>query len=170
MVIRSTDPHPAAIFASGLGTYPIEGVLIGFAVVVSILLLLVRAKRAHNQKLRKAAGAGFYDSDVAHYGHSALATPPLGAPSIRSLAPTFVSSSRGDETKPKTAPVAPLHVPSAFADVDRSVVDPLPEFDRPKGPQHRPQPTPPPPPPPPPSTSSLPLLEQPPPAPDPRSD
>jgi hypothetical protein len=169
MMIRSTDPHQAAIFASGLGTYPIEGVLIGFAVVVSILLLLVRAKRAHNQRLRKAASTGFYDSDVAHYGHSASATAPLSVPGIRSLAPTFVSSSRGNETKPKTAPVAPLHVPSAFVDVDRSVVDPLPEFDRPKGPQHRPQP--PPPPPPPPSTSSLPLLEQPPPpAPDPRSD
>ncbi len=179
MTIQSASPYQAAIFASGYGHYSIEWVLIGFAVVVSIQLWLVRVKRAHDQKLRKAASTGFYDFDVAHYAHSSsesLATGAPVAPGGRSLSPTFTSSARGEATKPRTAPVAPLPVPSTFADVDRSFASLLPEFDRLPGPEQR-LPIPstqniePPPPPPTSPNASLPLLEQPPPpTPDPRSD
>lgn len=186
MMMGSASPHPAAIFASGLSKYPFESVLIGFAVVMFILLLLVRARRAHNLKLRRAASTGFYDFDVAHYGYSTSGSSPPGTPSAPSdlpLAPTFASSARGDETKPRAAPVAPLPVPTSFAEGDRPLIGPLPEFDRhtgaPQSPkQNRPvattsggsRPEPPPPSSSPASSSSLPLLEQPPPPTDPRSD
>jgi hypothetical protein len=157
--MRSASPHQGMILASGFSAYPIEYALVGFAAFVLILLLLVRVRRAHNQKLRRAASTGFYDFDVAHYGHSTSVSSPtdtLTAPIDRPLAPTFVSSPRGDETKARAAPVAPLPVPASFAQVDHRFVGPLPEFD-----QHHPPPRPRPPAPSP--TSPLPLLEQPPP-------
>ena len=48
--MRPASPHQAAIIASGLGTYPIESVLIGFALLVFILLLVVRVRRGPRPK------------------------------------------------------------------------------------------------------------------------
>jgi hypothetical protein len=108
--------------------------IIGFAVFMLLMLLVVRAKRHHDQKLRRAASSGFYDFDVAHYGTatagSSLMEKAVEA-SSRPLAPSFTASSRGSgakETRPATA--TPIPVPSSFGVVDRSPVGPLPTFDQ----------------------------------------
>ena len=78
----------------------------------------------------KAASTGFYDFDAAHYGYSPSGSSPLVAPVIpsdRPLAPTFVASPRGNEPKPRAAPVAPQPVTSPFAEGDLPMVGPLPK-------------------------------------------
>ncbi len=76
----------------------IELDIIGFAAFMLIMLLVVRAKRSHDRKLRQAASSGFYDFDVARYGTasagSSLMEKAVEA-SSRPLAPSFVSSNRG---------------------------------------------------------------------------
>jgi hypothetical protein len=171
----------------------IEYGLLGFAVLMLLLVFIVRAKRSHDQKVRRAASAGFYDFDVARYGASGAGSSLMEnavASSARPLAPSFSSSNRGNGgstagngTKP------PMPVPSSFGPVDRSHPGPVPGFDaaaasnlRPPDVKRMPPPPPvapaaglgspelpipssPPLPPPPPAAdpSTLPTLEQPPP-------
>ena len=76
---------------------PFELGVICFGGFILVMLVVVRAKRAHDQKLRRAAGAGFYDFDVAHYG-TASAGSSLMEKSVeagsRPLAPSFTSAGR----------------------------------------------------------------------------
>jgi hypothetical protein len=161
---------------------PIELGIMAFIAVMVILLLAVRAKRSHDQKVRRAASSGFYDFDLAHYG-TASAGSSLMEKAVESgsrpLAPSFSSATR--EGKGNAAGrAAPATLPSSFATADRPPIGPLPAFDQETAARHRPPgevrpglpiPSTPsiPAPTPPPAVeragtgSSLPLLEQPPP-------
>ncbi len=161
----------------------IELIVICFGAFVLVMLLVVRAKRSHDQKRRRASASGFYDFDAAHYGTEGGSLMEKAVEdSRRPLAPSFAASNRGaggagkraDPGRPPTpAPVSnPMPVPSSFGVIDRSPAGPLPTLERNTGPRQGPVPStpkiPPPPPPPPtagPSDSPLPLLVQPPPPP-----
>lgn len=146
MGMESTDRHLWTMFASGLGSHSIEWDVVAIAVILFVLLVIIRAKRSRNQKLRRAAGSGFYDFDVARYGHGAPGSSLMETPmteSGRPLAPSFVSSSRDGEAKanPKArgaGGMAPLPVPSSFAAADRSLAGPVPAFDQATAVEHRP--------------------------------
>jgi hypothetical protein len=162
------------LFAGASGGFSYEWGIIGFAVLMALLLLIVRAKRSHDQKLRRAAASGFYDFDVAHYGHGSAGSSLLEttvAAGARPLAPTFVAPKAGGEDNGGAvgpAPVRPMPIPSSFAAADRSLSGPVPAFDREVAAQRRPPPEssaprppaaaaplgPPPPPPPPPGTEA----------------
>ncbi|MGA3147190.1 MAG: hypothetical protein ABSF33_06910 [Acidimicrobiales bacterium] len=153
----------------------IELGVICFGGFVLVLLVVVRAKRSHDRKIRRAASAGFYDFDAAHYG-------PAGGSSMekameenrRPLAPSFSAAARGaGDTGGRTTsvgPKAPMPVPSSFGVIDRSPIGAPPAFDGKAAARERPLPRTPPIPPPPGSESDpndppLPLLVQPPPPP-----
>jgi hypothetical protein len=125
----SADPHLAVVLTPGITTSSIESGIVGFAVLMVILLVVVRAKRSHNQKLRRAGSSGFYDFDVARYGPSAAGASLMEkqiAQSERPLAPSFVSPTRGGDRKGKSAAATP----SSFAAADRAFVRPVPAFDQ----------------------------------------
>ena len=174
--------HETAAVSQGIS---IEAGLLGFVVFMVVLLLVIRMKRSHDQKIRRAASSGFYDFDVARFGTAGSTLMENAvASSARPLAPSFVAPGRAagrKEAPPATA--SPMAVPSSFGVVDRSPAAPVPAFDqvesvsrrppssRPaadtgQGGQHLPLPaTPYLAPLPPPSMSSLPPLAQPPPPP-----
>jgi hypothetical protein len=95
-------PSGSTVFAAGLGRFSLEEDLLAFAGLMLLLLCLVRVKRGHDQKRRRAASTGFYDFDVARYGHSSagssLMETPLN-PEANALAPTFVSPNRAAGSK-----------------------------------------------------------------------
>ena len=75
---------------------PIELGVICFGAFVLVMLVAVRAKRSHDQKIRRAASPGFYDFDVAHYGNAGSSLMEKSVEdSRRPLAPSFVASGRG---------------------------------------------------------------------------
>jgi hypothetical protein len=184
--------HETAAVTQGIS---IEVGLLGFAALIVIVLLIVRMKRSHDQKIRRAASAGFYDFDVARFGTASSSLMENAvASSARPLAPSFVAPGRavghkdGPVATPRPAPTArpapaPMPVPSSFGVLDRSPAGPPPAFDQVEAMDRRPPssptgqggphlPIPATPylaPPPPPSMSSLPPLVQPPP-PSPRSE
>jgi hypothetical protein len=186
--------HETAAVTQGIS---IEVGLLGFAAFIVVVLLMVRMKRSHDQKIRRAASAGFYDFDVARFGTASSSLMENAvASSARPLAPSFVAPGRaaGGKDAPVATPrrtatpaptpaPAPMPVPSSFGVLDRSPAGPPAAFDqvaavgrRPpssptgQGGPHLPIPaTPYLAPPPPPSMSSLPPLVQPPP-PSPRSE
>ncbi len=146
----------------------IELGVICFSVFMVIMIIALRAKWAHDKKLRRAASSGFYDFDVARYG-----TPAAGDLIEKSiternqpLAPSFAASNRDavGTSKAGKRGSKPVPVPSSFG--DRSPVGLPPAFDletaqrnrpradEPADPTSEPGPDPAPP---------LPLLEQPPP-------
>ncbi len=72
--------------------YPVAAVL-----CISLVLLTVKAKRARDQRRRKAASTGYHDFDVARYGVSAAGTSLIDATLTNApptLAPTFVAGQR----------------------------------------------------------------------------
>jgi hypothetical protein len=173
--------HAVAVSASGGSGSSIEFWLLGFAGFMLVLVLVVRAKRSHDQKLRRAASSGFYDFDVAHYGADGAGSSLIEkavASGARPLAPSFVSPQRGDGRKVGGAGApATMPEPSSFGAVDRSRTGPVPVFDQIAARDQRPPPpvpvggnsqlpipsAPALPPREPGMTSSLPTLEQPPP-------
>ena len=121
---------------------PIELGVICFGAFVLVMLLVIRAKRSHDQKLRRAASSGFYDFDVAHYG-TAVAGSSLMEKSVeassRPLAPSFTSAGRGTGEKQRPAAPAPASpIPSSFGVIDRSLVTAVPAYDQKTAEQHRP--------------------------------
>ena len=121
---------------------PIELGVICFGGFVIVMLLIIRAKRAHDQKIRRAASSGFYDFDVARYG-TASAGSSLMEKSVeassRPLAPSFTSAGRGPGEKQRPATPAPASpVPSSFGVIDRSLVTAVPAYDQRTAEQHRP--------------------------------
>ncbi len=174
--------HQTAAVGHGIS---IEVGLLGFAAFIVVLLLVIRMKRAHDQKMRRAASSGFYDFDVARFGTAgSTLMENTVASSARPLAPSFVAPGRSggrNEASPTTPPA--MAVPSSFGVVDRSPASPVPAFDQVESVSHRPPsshpaaatgqggphlPIPATPylaPSPPPSMSSLPPLAQPPPPP-----
>jgi len=172
--------HEVALFSSGVTavtvtTTVVEFGLVAVALVLFIALLALRAVRARNQKLRRAASSGYYDPDVARYGYGTPAVPsepPIDLDGIP-LAPTFVAPGQGRATKQRvSAAPASRPSPASFGSMSLAPPRPVPIFDqasvikaRPVSDTTRPvssgPPTPPPPPPP--GGSSLPPLVQPPP-------
>ena len=121
---------------------PIELGVICFGAFALIMLLVIRAKRSHGLKLRRAASSGFYDFDVARYGAasagSSLMEKSVEA-STRPLAPSFTSADRGTDRKRGTvAPAAPAPIPSSFGVIDRSLVTAEPAYDQKTAEGHRP--------------------------------
>ena len=178
--------HETASLSQGIS---IEAGLVGFAVFMLVLLLVIRMKRSHDQKIRRAASSGFYDFDVALFGTaSSTLMENAVASSARPLAPSFVAPGRaGGRKEAPPATSSPMAVPSSFGVVDRSPAGPVPTFDQVESLSRRPPSSRPTPatgqggphlplpatpylaPPPPPSMSSLPPLAQPPP-PEPADD
>ena len=179
--------NEAAVFSSGLMAVTVtvtvvESVLVALALTLFIALLAVRSKRAHDQKLRKAASMGYYDPDAARYGYGSPtvpAEPPIDFEGVP-LAPTFVAPDRGRATRRSASgPPAPRPIPASFGTMSLAPPRPVPAFDQASVVNARPVPhnarpvsdnappaTPPPPPsppPPPPGSSTLPPLVQPPP-------
>jgi hypothetical protein len=174
--------HEVTVISSGvmavaITTPVIESGLVALAVVLLIALLVVRSKRARDQKLRKAASTGYYDPDVARYGYGSPAVPaepPIDFDGIP-LAPTFLAPGRGKATKRSVSEPRPA---PAFGTMILAPPRPVPAFDQASVIGGRPvsdgaspvsDGAPPPPPPPPspapapPPASSLPPLVQPPP-------
>jgi hypothetical protein len=90
------------------------GVLV-FAGVVVVGLLLAKARRAHVQKLRKAASTGYYDFDVARYGGTAPGRSLIESTETegpQSLASSFSAPRRGSRRKDRSsASVPPVPAP-----------------------------------------------------------
>jgi hypothetical protein len=178
--------HQTAAVSQGIS---VEAGLLGFAAFMVVLLLVIRKKRSHDQKIRRAASSGFYDFDVARFGTAGgTLMEKAVASSARPLAPSFVAPGRaGDRTEAPPATPSPMAAQSSFGVVDRSPAAPLPAFDQVESVGRRPPSSRPAPaagqgdphlpipatpylaPPPPPSMSSLPPLAQPPP-PQPAAD
>ena len=111
--------------------------LAAFAVVVLAALLVLRARRDRNLKLRKAASEGYYDPDAARFGGAGIASEPVKPvvdPTIHSLAPTFAAPvqtpSRGDKRAKGAVPAstAPRSVPSFPLDEEGQPLG-VPAFD-----------------------------------------
>ncbi len=111
----------------------IEVALIVAAVALLVALLLVKAKRERDQKVRKAASQGYYDPDAARYGHGSVAPPPGDAPVDAAhlpLAPSFVAPGReAKRREPATVPPAPRPVPSSLRTLTAEPPQPVPAFD-----------------------------------------
>ncbi len=184
--------HGAVVlrWASPAATGKVMTVELGLVVLAAVLvvaLLLIRARREHDLKIRKAASVGYFDPDAAHYGHGSVTPGVAQEPADtadRPLAPSFVAPSRAKATRRGApAPPAPRPVPSAFGSFSSEPPGPVPAFDPVAAMGGRPaagggasagagpaaNPAPPPPPPSaapgdtPPGPASLPPLEQPPP-------
>jgi hypothetical protein len=168
--MHEAAPFSSAVMAVTVTTTVVESGLVALALALLIALLVVRSKRAHDQKLRKAASMGYYDPDVAKYGYGSPAVPaepPIDFDEVP-LAPTFVAPGRGRSTKRNGA--GPRPAPASFATMSLDPPRPVPAFDQASVVSTRPvsHNAPPPPPPPPspspsPSPSRLPPLVQPPP-------
>ena len=126
---------------------PIELGVICFGAFVLVMLVAVRAKRSHSQKIRRAASSGFYDFDVAHYGNAGSSLMEKSVEdSRRPLAPSFVASGRGGgggggKGNGSQGPKEAMPIPSSFGVIDRSPVGPLPAFDSRPGGNQRPIPS-----------------------------
>ena len=128
----------AGIVAAGSGVSVIEICLAAFAVLVLAALLVLRARRDRDLKIRKAASEGYYDPDAARFGGGGIAAEavaPVVDPSVHSLAPTFVAPgpmkpSRGAKKTRGTVPAStsPRPVPSFPLDGEGRPVG-VPAFD-----------------------------------------
>ena len=115
-------------------------------VIIFAALLLVRSKQSRDQKIRKAASEGYYDTDVARYVRGpASVTPAELTPddADRALAPTFVAPVRNKVSK-RGAPVAPPPRPvtAAFGSGEAVPPRPVPAFDQAVAVSNRPASTP----------------------------
>lgn len=123
---------------------PFEIIIAAFIALMVLLIVAIRIKHSHDQRIRRAASSGFYDFDLAHYG-----TPSAGSSlmekavesSSRPLAPTFISSGGVGKGKAKgkgAGHIATAPIPTSFGATDRSSVGPLPAFDQETAVRHRP--------------------------------
>jgi hypothetical protein len=115
----------------------IELAVICFAAFVLVILLALRARRSHNQQLRRGASSGFYDMDVARYG-TTTAGSSLMEKSIlerkRPLAPSFSASTK---TGGQAMPI-PAGPPPSF-DLDAAQKSrPQPDGSAPAAPSNQP--------------------------------
>jgi hypothetical protein len=123
---------------------PFEIAIAAFIALMVLLIVAIRLKHSHDQRIRRAASSGFYDFDLAHYG-----TPSAGSSLMekavesasRPLAPTFISSGgagKGKGNGKGAGHVATAPIPSSFGATDRSSIGPLPAFDQETAVRHRP--------------------------------
>jgi len=120
---------------------PFEIAIAAFIALMVLLIVALRLKHSHDQRIRRAASSGFYDFDLAHYG-----TPSAGSSLMeqavesasRPLAPTFVSGGAGKGKGKGAGHVATGPIPSSFGATDRSSIGPLPAFDQETAVRHRP--------------------------------
>ncbi len=94
--------------AVSLGAH-VAGVEIGlvtFAVAVVVVLYVLKFKRSHDQRLRKAASVGYHDFDVARYGGTApgqsLIESTVADSGPQTLAPSFSAPPKGSRRKDRT--------------------------------------------------------------------
>jgi hypothetical protein len=121
---------PSAVMAVTLTTTALESGLVALALAMLVALLVVRSKRAHDQKLRKAASMGYYDPDVARYGYGSPAVPaepPIDFDEVP-LAPSFVAPGRGRATRRNAAGARPA--PASFGSMRLDPPRPVPAFDQ----------------------------------------
>jgi len=116
------------------GTHLELGALVIVAVIF-IALLLVRAKQSRDQKIRKAASAGYFDTDLARYGRGpGPDTPAVIVPddADRAWAPTFVAPVRKNRAPKRGAAVPPPPRPAtnAFGTGYTVPPRPVPAFDQ----------------------------------------
>ncbi len=131
---------------------PFEIAIAAFIALMVLLIVAVRMKRSHDQRLRRAASSGFYDFDLARYG-TASAGNSLMEKAVESasrpLAPSFISSGGAGKGKGKgkgrgkskgkgAGPIATSPIPSSFGASDRSSIGLLPAFDQETAVRHRP--------------------------------
>ncbi len=125
---------------------PFEIAIAAFVALMVLLIVALRVKHSHDQKIRRAASSGFYDFDLAHYG-----TPSAGnslmekavESASRPLAPSFSSSGGAGKGKGKgkgkgAGHIAKTPIPSSFGATDRSSIGLLPAFDQETAVRHRP--------------------------------
>ncbi len=150
-----------AAFDLGAHAASIEIGLLAFAGVVVLVLYGLKIKRAHDQKLRKAASAGYHDFDVARYGGTAPGESLIEATVTKgpqALAPSFSAPQKGSRRKDRST-ADPLPIPTSFGTSGPDTG--VPAFDTLEAQRMRPEsePAAPPvttiPPPPPPSASFL---------------
>jgi len=119
-----------AVTSSGPGA---EVVAVAAAAVLLVILLLIKVKRGHDQKIRKAASAGYYDPDAARYGQGPVAPPAEGTAVDTAhlpLAPSFVAPGRATGTKRRTAAApSPRPVPSSLGTLTTGPPRAVPAFD-----------------------------------------
>jgi hypothetical protein len=125
---------------------PFEITIAAFIALMVLLIVAVRVKHSHDQRMRRAASSGFYDFDLAHYG-----TPSAGnslmekavESASRPLAPSFISSGGAGKGKAngkgkEAGHMATAPIPSSFGTTDRSSIGLLPAFDQETAVRHRP--------------------------------
>jgi hypothetical protein len=124
---------PLRITAATNTVTVVELGLATLAVVLFVALIVVRAKRDHDQKIRKAASMGYHDPDAARYVHSSVAAAPdetTVASADLPLALNFVAPSRNKASKRKSPrPPSPRRVPSSFGTLPTGPPRPVPAFD-----------------------------------------
>lgn len=133
--------HRPETLASVGSVTSLELIMAAVIVVLALSLWATRSKRARDQRRRKAAATGYYDSDAARFGPGTASTPSGSAPVPvnPSLAPTFAaplrskagrSARRGQPAPMPAMDRPPMPVPS-FATFDPSDTPsrPLPPFD-----------------------------------------
>jgi hypothetical protein len=133
----------AGIVAAGSSVTAIEICLGGFFVVALAALLVLRARRDRDMRIRKAASKGYFDPDAARFGAGGVTTDfarPVEDPTGQPLAPTFAAPGRAqasrrdkaswrDKKAGGTAPAtSPRPVPSFPLD-DQGVPRVVPAFD-----------------------------------------
>jgi hypothetical protein len=125
---------------------PFEIAIAAFIALMVLLIVAIRMKHSHDQRLRRAASSGFYDFDLARYG-TASAGNSLMEKAVESasrpLAPSFISSGGTGKSKSKgkgkgAGPIATGPIPSSFGASDRSSIGLLPAFDQETAVRHRP--------------------------------
>jgi hypothetical protein len=112
-----------AATASSVAT--VEVGLVTAAVVLLVALVLLKARRDHDLRIRRAASIGYHDPDAARYGHGSVA-PPSDTAAVDTahlpLAPSFVAPGRtpgSTRLRPSPSPAAPSSRPPG----------PVPAFD-----------------------------------------
>jgi len=130
--------HEAALLPTGSTVVASSGTSAEVAVVVAVVvlfaaLLLVKAKRGHDQKIRKAASVGYFDPDAARYGPGSV-PPPAGDNAEDAahlpLAPSFVAPGRGTGThRADLSAPSPQAVPSSFGALITEPPRAVPAFD-----------------------------------------
>ncbi len=124
---------PPGITATTGSTTRLELGVVVVVVVLFAALLLVRARQARDQRIRKAASEGYYDPDVAHYVHGPVPDAPAETPADdpgRSLAPTFVAPTRNKAPRRGTpVPPPPRPMTATFGAGSGLPPRPVPAFD-----------------------------------------
>ena len=90
------DPGGAGLVVAAVGSRQLEVVAVGAAVLFALLLVAIKLRFSHDQRLRKAASSGYHQHDLARYTPGGVEpTEPSDDPRSRPLAPTFVAPTAG---------------------------------------------------------------------------